>query len=107
MSIENINHISDLENEIDTSLLDKVLKDIGNEIVEKIKDNTPVDTGALRNSIKFKQEDHTISFGSDLEYAMKVEFEDKSYLRKTLNENKTEISNRIGEVLKGVFEEWS
>jgi hypothetical protein len=106
MSFKLENHIPDLIKNLE-NLDNNVLKKIGDELVENVRKNTPVDTGALKKSIKCNIKNNKITIGSDLPYATKVEFEDKSYLRKTLTEKKDNIANAVGEGLKGVMGEWS
>ncbi len=106
MSFKLENHLPDLIKNLE-NLENNLLKKIGDELVEDVKKNTPVDTGELRKSIKCNIKDKKITIGSELPYATKVEFEDKSFLRKTLTDKKDNIANAVGEGLKGVMGEWS
>jgi hypothetical protein len=106
MSFKLENYLPDLIKDLE-NLDNSVLKKIGDELVEDVRKNTPVDSGALKKSIKCHIKDKKITIGSDLPYATKVEFEDKSYIRKTLTEKKDSIANAISEGLKGVMGEWN
>lgn len=86
--------------------------------VGDIQVNTQVDSGTLRRSIAsevVKENDSvTLTLGANGEmvnnkngskvedYAMKVEFEDKSYIRDTLKADKQQIINTITTHLRGI-----
>lgn len=86
--------------------LEAASREIGVTETANIQMNTPVKTGNLRRSINFvKAKDgniYEIKFGSDLIYAPKVEFENKSYLRYTLRNNEDEIKQILLKYLKKV-----
>lgn len=91
---------------IEKTLLN-ALNEIGITEVASIQANTPVKTGNLRRSINYLEpvsDNHIlkISLGSNVVYATKVEFENKSYLRATLKADAKEIEGimikRLGEI---------
>ena len=91
---------------IEKALLN-ALNEIGITEVASIQANTPVKTGNLRRSINYLEpvtDNHIlkISLGSNVVYATKVEFKDKSYLRATLKSDAKEIEGimikRLGEI---------
>lgn len=106
MSIKVENHLQDLIKSLESST-SEIFNKLGDDIAEDVKKNTPVESGALKKSIKAVVKDKKITIGSDLPYAAKVEFEDKSYIRKTFNEKKDNIENEMGKYLKEAMEEWS
>lgn len=79
------------------------------EITElaEMQSNTPVKTGALKRSetskTTFNIEGITITWGSPLVYARKVEFEDKSYIRSTLKREVSNINKILNKHLKEEF----
>lgn len=107
--INNIDKImQDLEKAIDSAS-----EEIGVTGTADIKAVTPVGTrkddkhkGQLRRSISFNKSKqgntHIINFGSDVEYAAKVEFESTSYLRSSLRSNIDKFSGILTKHLKGV-----
>lgn len=72
-------------------------KEIETTVKADIISVTPVRTGALARSItSFRKPEGSnirICWGSNLVYAAKVEFENKSYLRGTLQKDKLKILN--------------
>lgn len=106
MSFKMENHLPDIIKSLSSNSSD-IFKKLGDDIVEDVKKNTPVDTGELRKSIKAIVKDKKITIGSDLPYAAKVEFEDRSYIRKTFDEKKDNIETEMGKYLKEAMEEWS
>ena len=91
---------------IEQALLE-ALNEIGITEVASIQSNTPVKTGNLRRSINYlkpTKDKHIlkVSMGSNVIYAAKVEFENKSYLRATLKANTKEIEGIIIKRLEGV-----
>ena len=91
---------------IEQALLE-ALNEIGITEVASIQSNTPVKTGNLRRSIDYlkpTKDKHIlkISMGSNVVYAAKVEFENKSYLRATLKNDSKEIEGIIIKRLEGV-----
>ena len=92
---------------IEQALLE-ALNEIGITEVASIQSNTPVKTGNLRRSINYLRptiDRHIVktSIGSNVIYAAKVEFENKSYLRATLKADTKEIEGIIIKCL-GVVE---
>lgn len=106
MSFKMENHLPDIIKSLSSNSSD-IFKKLGDDIAEDVKKNTPVDSGDLRKSIKATVKDKKITIGSDLPYAAKVEFEDKSYIRKTFNDKKDNIEDEMGKYLKEAMEEWS
>ena len=91
---------------IEQALLE-ALNEIGITEVASIQSNTPVKTGNLRRSIDYlkpTKDKHIlkVSMGSNVIYAAKVEFENKSYLRATLKTDTKEIEGIIIKRLEGV-----
>ena len=91
---------------IEQALLE-ALNEIGITEVASIQSNTPVKTGNLRRSINYlkpTKDKHIlkVSMGSNVVYAAKVEFENKSYLRATLKADTKEIEGIIIKRLEGV-----
>lgn len=106
--------ITDNTEKIKDDILNKlkeVIEEINVEEIANIQVNTPVMTGTLKRSITGEVESNkdktTLTLGADgtlvnnrngakvKDYAMKVEYEDKSYLRNTLNNDKTRIIEKI------------
>lgn len=94
MSIKIKNGIPKIINNLTSNVLQKACEEIGITKVADIQAITPVDTGSLRRSISFdkviNKNTAVITFGSDLIYAAKVEFKNKSYLRAAFNDNKVQ-----------------
>lgn len=91
---------------IEQALLE-ALNEVGITEVASIQSNTPVKTGNLRRSINYlkpTKDKHIlkVSMGSNVVYAAKVEFENKSYLRATLKADTKEIEGIIIKRLEGV-----
>lgn len=91
---------------IEQALLE-ALNEIGITEVASIQSNTPVKTGNLRRSINYlkpTKDRHILKIfmGSDVVYATKVEFENKSYLRATLKADTKEIQNVLIKHLRSV-----
>lgn len=91
---------------IEQALLE-ALNEVGITEVASIQSNTPVKTGALRRSINYLRpvaDNHIVklSIGSNVVYAAKVEFENKSYLRATLKNDSKEIEATLIKHLGGV-----
>lgn len=74
-------------------------------LIADVQSVTPVDTGALRRSItgtcKITDSEATVTVGSPLIYAKKVEFQDKSYLRSTLMRDSLKIRNIFIKHIRG------
>ena len=91
---------------IEQALLE-ALNEVGITEVASIQSNTPVKTGNLRRSINYLKpikDKHIlkVSMGSNVVYAAKVEFENKSYLRATLKADTKEIEATLIKHLGGV-----
>lgn len=56
------------------SQIKSALSEIADKAVESAKANCPVDTGNLRDSITYKQENGTLTVGTDVEYGKYVEY---------------------------------
>lgn len=99
------------------NIIKEALIEGGNEVgvieTANIQSNTPVDSGTLRRSIAYKVTNNndtiTITIGADgklvnnkngsrvEDYAIKVEYKDKSYIRDTLNSDVSNIENIISQ----------
>ncbi|MDS0525460.1 HK97 gp10 family phage protein [Clostridium sp. SHJSY1] len=81
-------------------------EEIGTTKLADIQSNTPVLTGNLKRSITFVKNVNTdnikVTWGSNIVYAAKVEFENKSYIRDTLRNDSSQIIDIIVKHLKGV-----
>lgn len=91
---------------IEQALLE-ALNEVGITEVASIQSNTPVKTGNLRRSIDYLKPTKykhilKVSMGTNVIYATKVEFENKSYLRATLKADVKEIEGIIIKRLEGV-----
>ena len=100
-------------NAINDALEELAVMEVGD-----IQVNTPVDSGTLRRSIssEVKKENDSVELivgvdgsfvnnknGSKVrDYAMKVEYEDKSYIRDTLKADKQQIIDVIARHLRGI-----
>lgn len=83
------------------------LSEVGVTETASIKSCTPVKTGNLKRSIEYtkpvlKDNKVEIKIGTDVTYAAKVEFENKSYLRATLKADTKEIQNVLIKHLRSV-----
>ncbi|WP_415319931.1 HK97 gp10 family phage protein [Clostridium perfringens] len=74
-------------------------------LIADVQSVTPVDTGSLRRSItgicRATDSEATITVGSPLIYAKKVEFQDKSYLRSTLMRDFLNVGNVFTKHIRG------
>ena len=105
-------------NFIDNS--DKVLKEFDEKITDVLeliglkaegyaKEDCPVDTGLLRNSISHATQDKTAYIGTDVVYAPKIEYGDKlehttgkaHFLRDAATNHSDEYRETVEKVLKG------
>ena len=59
--------------------IEKGLEAIGLTAEGYAKDNCPVDTGRLRNSISYAVQENEVYIGTNVEYAPEVEFRDISH----------------------------
>lgn len=96
------------------SSLEKALNEIGVTETANVQANTPVDTGALKKSIGYEVNKKSVSIGVDGsfvnpyskakvgDYATKVEYEDKSYIRDTLKVDSEDIQAIINKHLGGM-----
>lgn len=55
------------------------LDSIGETAIGYAKDDTPVDTSRLMNSIDYKVQGNAVYIGTNVEYAKYVEFNEKAY----------------------------
>ncbi|RKI45768.1 HK97 gp10 family phage protein [Clostridium paraputrificum] len=82
------------------------LDEIGGTLLANMQSITPVKTGTLKRSLTFKKakSDKTcsITWGSNIAYAAKVEFENKSFLRSTLRGCESEVIDIIKRHLGGI-----
>lgn len=105
--MKKINNIKSFMNEY-KELIAEASNEISITELANIQLNTPVKTGNLRRSISTEIEgegsETKIVWGSNLIYAPKVEFENTSYLRKTLRDNQYEIVNILRKHLKKIEE---
>lgn len=103
--MKKINNIRKIMQRLENTL-DDATSEIGVTITACIQNNTPVKTGNLKRSIAFAKakegKTYNIRFGSDLFYATKVEFENKSYLRYTLRNEEGQIKEILLKNLKKV-----
>lgn len=86
------NNINDIKSKLQ-SAIESAVREIEITGVAELQSNAPVDSGALKRSIVFNNENngdkYTINFGSPLEYAPYTEFRNstsKGWMRDTLNE---------------------
>ena len=87
------------------SSCDNALEASGEAIVSTAKDNCPVETGALKESIKTKTTNGKSVTGSNLEYAPFVEYGTldtpaRPFLYPALESNKDKIINNFKEAIK-------
>lgn len=102
--------LTDNSDEIYNSIVEAViggLKEVGTAETASVKANTPVKTGNLRRSIRSTKpvksgREVIVKIGSDVLYAPKVEFENKSYLRYTLKNDEKEIQGTLLKHLRSV-----
>ena len=59
------------------------LTEIGERVKSKARVNSPVDTGRLRGSIDYQVSDDTVSIGTNVEYAINLEFGTKNQRRQS------------------------
>ncbi|MDU7212481.1 HK97 gp10 family phage protein [Clostridium sp.] len=84
---------------------ESALDEVAITLLANMQSVTPVKTGALKRSLSFKRykyREHIIKFGSNLIYAPKVEFENKSFLRSTLRGCENEVIDIIKRHLGGI-----
>lgn len=55
------------------------IEEIAKKYVEKAKENVPVDTGNLRDSISYEVDGDHAEVGTDVEYAAAVELKDSTH----------------------------
>lgn len=88
------------------SALESASQEIGVTELANMQSVTPVKTGTLKRSLTFVKakegEIYSITFGSSLIYAPKVEFENKSYLRATLRSGQSEMMEILKKHLGGI-----
>ena len=76
--VEFINHANEVLKEMQTDKF-LALAAIGEKAEENAKNQCPVDTGRLRNSISYDIEGDSVYIGTNVEYAPKVEFTDMNH----------------------------
>lgn len=84
-----------------------VLESIGQTAEGYAKDNCPVDTGRLRNSITYGVDENTVYIGTNVEYAPQQEYTDMPhkvgqahFLRDSLDRHKSEYKAILEAALK-------
>ena len=88
----------------------EVLEDASQEIgvteLANMQSIVPVLTSTLQKSLTFKKaksdKSYSITWGSNVVYAAKVEFENKSYLRSTLRSGTKEMEDILRKHLGGI-----
>jgi hypothetical protein len=85
--------------------VDEVVERVTLEMINEAKDEAPIDTGRLKNSIHLYGRQKKLSrvFGSDLEYATRQEYEHstkKGFFRKAIWNNRTQLRDDVREVIK-------
>lgn len=96
--------ISEMEKAVEIALTK-----IGMKAEGYAKLGCPVDTGNLRNSISHETDDKNVYVGTNVEYAVYVEFNDKAqhtvggahYLRNAVTDHIDEYQNILTSTLKG------
>lgn len=85
---------------------ESALDEVAITLLANMQSITPVKTGTLKRSLTFKKakSDKTcsITWGSNVVYAAKVEFENKSYLRSTLRSGTKEMEDILRKHLGGI-----
>lgn len=103
-----IDNSAKFQKEKDEKITD-ALELIGLEAEGYAKEDCPVDTGLLRNSISHAQEKTTAYIGTNVEYAAKVEYGDNiehttgkaHFLRDAATNHSDEYKKIVEQVLKG------
>lgn len=54
--------------------MDKIIQSEGKAVLSRAKDNVPVITGDLKNSIQYTYSDHIATVSTDVDYAPYVEY---------------------------------
>lgn len=92
------------------SQVDAILTAIGFQAETYAKENCPVDTGRLRNSITHETDSNAVYIGSNVEYAPAVELKDMRhttgkahFLRDALQDHASEYENIIEQGLKSAL----
>ncbi|MDU4319750.1 MAG: HK97 gp10 family phage protein [Clostridium sp.] len=87
-------------------VLEDAAQEIGVTELANMQSATPVKTGTLKRSLTFEKakgdKTYSITWGSDIVYAPKVEFENKSYLRSTLRSGTKEMEDILRKHLGGI-----
>lgn len=83
------------------------LEVLGNTAEGYAKEDCPVDTGRLRNSISYKPKEKTVYIGTNVEYAPIQEFKDLNhsvgkahFLRDAVGQHNNEYQNIIKDVME-------
>lgn len=86
--------------------LEDASQEIGVTELANMQSATPVKTGTLKRSLTFEKakndKAYSITWGSSVVYAAKVEFENKSYLRSTLRSGTKEMEDILRKHLGGI-----
>lgn len=86
--------------------LEDASQEIGVTELANMQSGTPVKTGTLKRSLTFRKakndKAYSITWGSNVVYATKVEFENKSYLRSTLRSGTKEMEDILRKHLGGI-----
>lgn len=87
------------------------IDNIGETILSDMKNATPVLTGTLKNAESYNVSKegnrYVLSVGvSNVPYAAKVEFENKSYLRYALQKNKDKVQSLVNQGILGGLGRW-
>lgn len=88
-------------------VIEKALTEVGDTAVGYVAMLTPVDTGRLRASITKEVQGHSVAVGTNVEYAISVEFNEKvhhttgqaHYLRDGITNHLDEYKRILKEVL--------
>lgn len=87
--------INKLGNEMET-----ILKAVGEKAEGYAKQDCPVDTGRLRNSIAHQEEQNVVYIGSDVEYAPAIEFRDMAHKNGKAHFLRDALQNHLDEYEK-------
>ena len=106
-SFELIDHSDEVIDEMKKTM-ERALEKIGMVGEAYAKEECPVDTGTLRDSISHAVDDNTAIIGTNVEYAPYVELgtskmEARPYLKPAFNDHLSEYKNMIFNELKGRY----
>lgn len=86
--------------------LEDASQEIGVTELANMQSTVPVKTGTLKRSLTFNKaksdKTYFITWGSNIVYSAKVEFENKSYLRTTLRSGASEMEEILKKHLGGI-----